>query len=150
MRRTGKRRSNKSKTYVNLMNFRCSNPDCKHGYNVEGHHIIPLSKGGIDAFWNIISLCRRCHRGLGLHHNWQSVDVELYTWKCFHELNRFGFNLDEKEQDFREKLKKAVLMAHSEELHQEVDELFPIGLENTTQMSGDGVKQPEQPLNGRD
>ncbi|MBM3701736.1 MAG: HNH endonuclease, partial [Actinobacteria bacterium] len=64
------KRNEKSITYVNLMNFTCAFPYCESGLNVEGHHIIPLSKGGADAFWNIISLCFDCHRRKGLHRNW--------------------------------------------------------------------------------
>jgi hypothetical protein len=121
-----KRRSNKSMTYVHLMNFKCSNPECDNCYNIEGHHIVPMGKGGVDAFWNIIALCRKCHRGLRLHSNFSAVDTELYTWKCMHELNRFGFYLDEKEPDFHDKLKRAVLIAHSETLRDNIERHFPL------------------------
>lgn len=134
-----KSRNGKSVTYVNLMNFICSNPDCANGYNIEGHHIIPIAKGGVDAFWNIISLCRKCHRSLKLHSNYRDIDVELYTWKCSHELSRFGFYLDEKEPDFRDKLKKAVLICHSEELKADIEKQFPISNPDTAQMSGSGL-----------
>jgi len=110
-----KRDVRKTLLYVNLMNFVCSNPDCKGGADIHGHHIIPLKKGGVDALWNIISLCKRCHYTLNLHKNYNDIDVELYTWKCSHELKRFGFYLDEKEPDFKEKLKKAVLICAAED-----------------------------------
>jgi len=100
------------------MNFSCAHPECVSGLNVEGHHIIPLSRGGPDAFWNIISLCKSCHRGKKLHSRWEKSDIELYTYKCDHELRRFGFFLDEKEPDFRDKLKKAVLVCHNEDRKQ--------------------------------
>lgn len=96
------------------MNYKCSHPECAYGYDVEGHHIIPLKDGGVDAYWNIIALCKKCHRENNLHSRWQNNEVELFTWKSFHELNRFGFYLDEKEPDFYEKYKKAILTARGD------------------------------------
>jgi len=37
-----------------------------------------------------------------------------------------GFYLDEKEVDFRDKLKKAVLICHSEDIRQEIREKFDV------------------------
>jgi hypothetical protein len=54
--------------------------------------------------------------------------------------------LDEKEPDFKDKLKKAVLMAHSEDLRQEVDELFPTGLENTSILGRNTENPQARPL----
>ena len=123
------RRSLKTRTYVNLMNFKCANPDCQSGYDHEGHHIIPLAKGGVDAMWNIICLCKKCHRSLKLHSHYQDIDVELYTWKCMQELARFGFYLDEKEDNFRELLAKAVKIAFGDTLREDVAHIEKITIE---------------------
>jgi len=112
-----KKRTAKSQTYVGLMNFICAFPGCISGFNVEGHHIVPISIGGEDAFWNIISLCSKCHRHNKLHSRWMDIDVELYTWKCSAELQRFGFYLDEKKENFKLNLKNAVLLCHQEDVN---------------------------------
>ena len=143
--RKGSTRSDKSVSYVSFMNYVCSNPECDSGFDVEGHHIIPLSKGGADAFWNLISLCKKCHRSLRLHSHYQDIDVELYTWKCNLELNRFGFYLDEKEPDFKEKLKKVILVCHSEE----IAEKFPTTPENKPNLDRKGSNSQKEAENER-
>jgi hypothetical protein len=108
-----KRASSKPHNYVSIMNYKCSNPECPSGYDVEGHHIQPLKKGGEDVYWNLVSLCRHCHHSLGLHHRWEEVRTELYVWKSMQELEQLGFCLDEKESDFQEKLTKAILRSNT-------------------------------------
>ena len=34
---------------------------CGSTYWIEVHHMIPKSRGGIAAEWNLISLCKKCH-----------------------------------------------------------------------------------------
>lgn len=102
-------RTDKSVNYVSIMDYTCCNPNCGYGFNVEGHHIYPLSRGGEDAYWNLISLCSKCHRGKGHHSTWDKSDVELFTYKCMKEIELFGYVLDERDPDFYEKFKKALL-----------------------------------------
>ena len=35
--------------------------DCGSTNNVQSHHIVPVSKGGSNHGFNLISLCTRCH-----------------------------------------------------------------------------------------
>ena len=98
----------KSRHYVELMGYTCANPNCKSGSNVQGHHITPLSQGGFDAYWNLIALCTHCHRGNGHHSEYHLHKAELNVWKCTHELNRFGFYLDEQEPDFKTNFRNAI------------------------------------------
>lgn len=40
----------------------CHKPENpRAGVHHEVHHIIPLSRGGITALWNLILLCKVCH-----------------------------------------------------------------------------------------
>ena len=108
-----RRRKSKNLTYRLIMGNECANPDCEDGMDHEAHHIVPLSKGGEDAYWNLVCLCRSCHHGLGLHRSFEDVELMLYTWKCYHELSKLGFVLDDTDEDFNEKkieaIKKAIL-----------------------------------------
>lgn len=89
------------------MGYQCANPDCENGTGVQGHHINPFREGGIDAYWNLVSLCHNCHS-----HVERKEDKEiLFIWKCNQELMRFGFFLDEKEVNFRKNFKKAIEIA---------------------------------------
>ena len=108
MRHFGNKRSNLTRTYVSIMGYVCSHPECNSGLEAEGHHIIPLSKGGPDKFWNLICLCQKCHRHRGLHHT-DDGQTALFTWKCMQESEVLGFYLDENEPEFRENLKKALI-----------------------------------------
>lgn len=85
----------KSQRYVKLVGYVCCNPDCKSGFNVEGHHIIPKKNGGADEYWNLISICRKCHRGKELHKNWREKSIELFMFKTHFEMEKWGFVLDE-------------------------------------------------------
>jgi hypothetical protein len=49
----------------------CGNP------NTEKHHIVFKSQGGLDADWNIIHLCPRCHRGKYGPHKCRERDLYL-------------------------------------------------------------------------
>lgn len=40
---------------------------CDNIENLEKHHIIPKSKGGLDTNDNLILLCRKCHRKIHAH-----------------------------------------------------------------------------------
>jgi len=90
----------KTINYVKFIKYQCQNPECRHGYNIEGHHIKPKKTGGEDAYWNIIALCRKCHRGNNNHSKWKDRQTILYTYKCMYELEHFGFILDERDKDF--------------------------------------------------
>lgn len=90
------------------MNYKCSNPDCVSGLDAEGHHIIPLGKGGVDLYWNLICLCKRCHRGNGYHKTHDRFKTTLFTYKCSQELAHFGFTLDEQDDDFYKNFAKAL------------------------------------------
>lgn len=94
--------------YKKLLGYTCAHPECEGGLNIEAHHIRPLSKGGQDAFWNIISLCFRCHRTKHLHSRSEDNIVELYVYKSMQESRIIGFYCDEQESGFREKFQKAI------------------------------------------
>jgi len=87
----------KSKTikYAELTGYLCAYPDCESGTSIEVHHIIPLSRGGKDQYWNFIVLCRTCHKGNNLHTLWEDKIVALNNYKTYFELERFGFVLDD-------------------------------------------------------
>jgi 5-methylcytosine-specific restriction endonuclease McrA len=102
------RRNDKAHLYTMFTMFKCANPDCVSGSSVEAHHIHPLSKGGADKYWNLISLCHECHHKSGNHSG--RNDIELFTWKSYQELDLWGFTLDEESDDFYEKLKILVLV----------------------------------------
>lgn len=88
---------------------KCANPSCESESTIEVHHILPMSKGGCDKYWNLISLCRSCHDMKGLHNKHKDWDIELFTWKCYQELSLWGFVLDEQHDDFYENLKTLLL-----------------------------------------
>lgn len=94
--------------YSSLMNYKCACPDCEHGYGAVAHHIVPLSKGGADKYWNMICLCSKCHVQRHYHSQFERHKTTLYTWKCLQELEHFGFTLDENDEDFYENLAKAL------------------------------------------
>lgn len=48
--------SKKSRTLYRGRCARCNSTD-----DLETHHIIPVSKGGVDKQTNLITLCGRCH-----------------------------------------------------------------------------------------
>lgn len=93
-------------SYKAAMGDVCCWPGCfKGGQDV--HHIVPFSRGGLDEVQNYIVLCQFHHRGRGLHSDFESREVELATYKCLAELERFGFSIDTSE---------ALREAHRDEL----------------------------------
>ena len=98
--------SNISQRYVKLTGYQCANPYCCDGYDIEGHHIIPISSGGVNKYWNIIALCRKCHHEKGNHSSWREHQLKLLTWKCNFELNTFGFVFDEEDEKFEVNMRK--------------------------------------------
>lgn len=92
--------------YKKLLNYTCAHPECDSGTEIEAHHVRPIYKGGVDKFWNIISLCCKCHRHKKLHSRSEEKMLELYVYKSMHELKICGFIFDEQEESFNENLKK--------------------------------------------
>jgi len=68
-----------------FVQYGCFNPDCKSGFELECHHIIPKSKGGKDEFENYIILCRQCHMEGENHSNYTERCAALWTWKFYFE-----------------------------------------------------------------
>ena len=42
--------------------FQCQVPGCRSRRNLQVHHIIWRSKGGGDEHWNLLTLCKVCHK----------------------------------------------------------------------------------------
>lgn len=61
------------------------NPHCKFGLSPEAHHIVPLSKGGIDEESNYIVLCWPCHHLAKRHSKYYEQEIILATWKYYYE-----------------------------------------------------------------
>lgn len=40
---------------------RCENPWCRKWANLDPHHVVKRSQGGLDAATNLVMLCRPCH-----------------------------------------------------------------------------------------
>lgn len=104
----GRVRTHKTTLYAEWIGYKCANPECNSGYNIEIHHILPSKSGGTDEYWNFISLCRDCHRRLKLHSKHKDWDIELFTYKCNQELELWGFFLDEKDPKYYENLRKLI------------------------------------------
>ena len=104
---TAKRRIH-FEVYKRLTSYTCAHPECESGISIEAHHVRPLSRGGYDAFWNIIALCWQCHHKRKLHSRSERVIVDLYVYKVMHELDKVGFAFDEKEDGFKERYLKAL------------------------------------------
>ena len=101
--------------YIDTMDYICTNPNCKSGYLVEGHHILPLKLGGKDKYINIISLCNKCHRQDNLHENpSEAQQIELLTWKFYLEMTLFGFTSQDVED--RKFIRKANQAKHSKQV----------------------------------
>jgi hypothetical protein len=99
------RREHKSVFYAKFVGWKCANPSCGNGSNIESHHIIPINDGGPDNFWNLICLCRKCHRSRHLHGKWRENKITLFTWKTLYELNKWGFVLDEEDENYYDNYK---------------------------------------------
>ena len=85
------------------------NPECDFGLGIEVHHINPVKHEGKNEYWNFISLCRKCHRHNRLHRDFESLKTMLFTWKCFAELNIFGFVLDETDENYYNRVRQLLL-----------------------------------------
>jgi hypothetical protein len=60
-------------------------PGCGDSLGSNSHHIRPLSAGGEDTEENLIVLCLKHHRAVGMHSQWEKWYVTLLTWKFFYE-----------------------------------------------------------------
>lgn len=58
--------------------YRCANPVCRMVLATHLHHLDPVSKGGSNAFDNLIALCPNCHT---LHHRGIIPHESLRAWK---------------------------------------------------------------------
>jgi hypothetical protein len=61
--------------------YKCANPTCRIVLSLnilEDHHLIPVSEGGGDEFFNLIALCPNCH---ALHHKGVIASDALRHWK---------------------------------------------------------------------
>lgn len=101
--------SHKRALYNAWIGCKCANPECTSGYNCEVHHILPAKNGGKNEYWNFVSLCRHCHRHLGLHSKHDEKDIILFTWKSYQELSLFGFVLDEHDPQYYQNLRSVVI-----------------------------------------
>ena len=101
-----KRNARKTTLYVQLMGYKCCNPDCSFGLEIQGHHIRPVAKGGENEYQNIISLCRKCHKIKGLHSKWWDFETILLTWKFYKELEILGTTSDCNDKEFLHNVSK--------------------------------------------
>ena len=108
MVRASDRDINKVNRYKKAID-KCCNPDCGMTGRIEVHHVIPLSRGGIDDYINFISLCYDCHRGNGHHRDYDKRQEMLFTWKFMGELLEIGICSDDVPSDEY----TVVLKAHS-------------------------------------
>jgi len=77
-----RRSKSKAKTYKSMCGAVCYNPACETpDEGLECHHIIPLKNGGDDSPENMIQLCHKCHKRLGLHSDYNAHREELLVWK---------------------------------------------------------------------
>ena len=51
----------------------------------QNHHIVPLSRGGLDNENNLILLCDDCHGQVGLHSRFEETELFLATKKHYFE-----------------------------------------------------------------
>lgn len=95
----------KSDLYKSIIN-KCCIPNCKFGYNLETHHIIPLKRGGKDEFENYIVLCEFCHRHTKIHRYSEDKRLILYVYKFFIESSIIDATSDDySDQEYWIKLK---------------------------------------------
>lgn len=96
-----KNTSYKNAFYRRHLGTHCMNPECGKTFGVDTHHILPLARGGKDEYWNLINLCKACHRKSKKHSQHKEWDVELFTWKSYFELEQLGFVMDERDPNFQ-------------------------------------------------
>lgn len=100
--------SYKKSLYTEKLNYECSNPFCTNGMDPEVHHIIPLSVGGMDRYYNYILLCHYCHRSSGVHSHWEFMQPILNDWKTNQELRVLGFMLEEGADKYHENVLRLI------------------------------------------
>jgi 5-methylcytosine-specific restriction endonuclease McrA len=84
-----------SENYLRLVNYKCAYTGCP-GIAMEVHHIIPLSKEGIDEIRNMVSLCRVHHHQNKnyFHSDWEKHEIFLATIKHMLEFQEVGHIID--------------------------------------------------------
>jgi len=80
-----RRNIKKMNKYKEIYQYKCMDPNCISGVNVQTHHIIPLKHGGMDEQYNYILLCFKCHRFSNNHRYYYKKVIELTTWKYYFE-----------------------------------------------------------------
>lgn len=98
-------------SYKEKYGYRCMHPGCTTDYEIETHHIIPLSKGGLDDRSNYITLCKKCHHRTKLHSQFLVHDITLATWKYYFE-SSFGEEEDQIKPEVIFPEKKLELLDH--------------------------------------
>lgn len=87
--RMKKRNQSKMNSYKERYGYHCMYPGCPINYGIDTHHIIPLSRNGIDDRRNYICLCENHHRRSQIHSQYLLHDLTLATWKYWFEAS-FG------------------------------------------------------------
>jgi len=102
------RNAYKCELYASSMLYECSNPYCTSGIDPEVHHITPLNEGGEDKYYNYIVLCHYCHRHSGIHKHYVFAEPILYDWKFRQEMEKLGFTLSDKSDNYHANVGKLV------------------------------------------
>ena len=71
--------------YKNKFGYLCMN--CGQPGNIV-HHIVPLSRGGLDHSDNWMVLCQACHSKQKLHKNFEIMELPLATKKHYFEMGQ--------------------------------------------------------------
>ena len=71
--------------YLKKYGWKCMHPECKSGFEIEVHHIVPLSKGGVNDENNYIILCRKCHGRVRKGSRSGELEIELSVYKYYAE-----------------------------------------------------------------
>lgn len=88
------RNNEKMNLYRKAMNF-CCDANCKFGYGLEVHHILPLNRNGADEYKNYIVLCFTCHRKKHVHSQHSNHQIRLLTYKFYYEKLFIGQTSDD-------------------------------------------------------
>ena len=51
--------------------------NCESKFNIQYHHIIPLSLGGTNKITNIVPLCEHCHNKI---HNRKNISFNVFSY----------------------------------------------------------------------